>query len=119
MTHKRDDFVGEFEEWDDGEYVDGIGKSLMIKGVGKVAWTFKGDNGTYRTLLVPCYYVPSLDSWIASIRTVLEEYPKETITIKGKQLIMSGSEGVPSITVNYCNGLPYADYDEMIKPKVF
>ena len=106
VTHRRDDFVGEFIELDGSQTIDGLGKTLAIKGQGYVAWTFKAETGTYRTLKLPCYYVPSVNTRIASIEKVLEAYPDETISITSKTLTLSGANGNPSIVIKLRRGLP-------------
>ena len=89
--------------------VDGIGKGLQIEGKGKVAWTFVSDNGSYQTLLLPCYYIPTSNTRIASISEILKAYPKESITIQNNTLKILGYKKLPSITVDYCNvsNLPF------------
>ena len=59
VTNRRDDFVGPYHVGDGTQVIDGIGKGLRIQGRGHVAWTFKADNGMYRTIKVPCFYVPT------------------------------------------------------------
>ena len=101
ITNNRDDFSGKFRPINDNLHVDGIGKGLKIHGIGHVAWTFVAKNGTYRTLRLPCYYVPSANCRIASIQKILKEYPRETVTIGQDALELSGSEEVPGIRVPF------------------
>jgi hypothetical protein len=76
VTHRRDDFVGEYTKLTHGPIVDGIGKGLKIVGQGNVAWTFMDEDNMYRTLKLPCYYVPSSQTWIASIGHFLGRSPR-------------------------------------------
>ena len=109
VTNRRDDFVGAYHRSKHRSMVDGIGKGLQIEGKGKVAWTFIADNGSYRTLLLPCYYIPTSNTRIASISEILRAYPKESITIQNNTLKISGYKKLPSITVDYCSvsNLPF------------
>jgi hypothetical protein len=83
------------------DQVDGIGKGLKIEGRGQVKWTLKCDNGQYRSLYLPAYYVPSVTTRIASTQVILEQYPNETIVMDNEKLVMSGTDKLPSITVPY------------------
>ena len=75
--------------------LDGIGKRLAIKGEGVVAWTSKADNGMYRTLKVPCYYV--------SLRKLIQAYPGEQVSMNATSLKLAGNNNnIPSITIDYC-----------------
>ena len=47
--------------------MEGIGSAEDVKGKGIVAWTFVAENGMYRTLKLPCYYVPTVKERIASL----------------------------------------------------
>ena len=103
VTNRRSDFVGPFHKTDGSQIVDGIGKGLKVEGKGYVAWTFRADNGMYRTIKVPCFYVPSGNSQIASVQeVVLKAYPKEQVTMNGDSLTLSGHGKVPSLTVPCC-----------------
>jgi len=118
VSNNPEDFVGKIKPVH-GESVDGIGKALSIEGQGKVAWTFVAANGMYRTLLVPCFYIPSANTRIASLRTILKAYPNETITMDGTSLSLSGHKKTPGITVpfNHQNGLPFGDLQpNLLKP---
>ena len=125
VSNRREDFVGEFHESNGKQLIDGIGKGLRIEGRGKVAWTFIAKNGMYRTLLLPCYYVPTANARIASTQVIIEKYPKETVTITGKGLKVSGYGKVPGIDVQFCavTKLPIGNtttkYDQQGKPMIF
>ena len=103
ITNRKEDFVGPFVNRK-GETIDGIGKGLAIHGAGHVAWTFVASNGAYRTLKLPCYYVPSSNARIAATGRIMEVYPQETISIDGKSLTLSGDpqNNRPAISVPYC-----------------
>ena len=110
VTNRRNDFIGEFHIGSKGQLVDGIGKGLMIEGHGRVAWTFKANNDMYRTVVVPCYYIPTSNTRIASLQEILKAYPKETVSMNEHALTLSGYDSVPAITVPYCSSsnLPMA-----------
>ena len=103
ISNNRNNFVGTFTPMECGA-VDGIGKGLTIAGKRQVAWTFRGDNGMYRTLKLLCYHTPSSNTRIASVGVVLKTYPSENINITQDSLVLSGNsfEQQPSITVAYC-----------------
>ena len=110
ITNRKEDFCGHFETTRTNQVIDGIGKGLQIAGKGTVTWTFKADNGMYRTLKVPCYYVPSSNSRIASLQVILKEYPNESAVMDGTHLRLTGDETTPPITIPYCakSNLPFA-----------
>jgi len=64
---------------------------IKICGKGYVLWTFADDNGMYRSLKLPCYYVPTSNTRIASIQELLKTYPNETVTMTDRSLRLSGS----------------------------
>ena len=68
ITNHKADFAGDFTNEVSTQVVDGIGKGLKIEGAGTVAWTFKDTNGMYHTLCLPCYYVNSSNTCIASLQ---------------------------------------------------
>ena len=68
ITNNKEDFVGELHSVK-GESVDGIGKTLTIEGKEKIAWTFEAINGTYRTIIVPGFYIPTANARVASLRS--------------------------------------------------
>lgn len=79
ITNKRSDFVGPFHKSEVHQTVDGLGKGLNITGKGTVAWTFKADDGMYRTLKLPCFLVPTASTRIALIQEILKCYPNEEV----------------------------------------
>ena len=81
ITNRMDDFAGDYDDNITDKVIDGIGKGLKVEGAGTVAWTFEANNGLYRTLRLPCYYVPSTNTRIASLQRVLEAYPNEQFTM--------------------------------------
>ena len=99
LTNKRSDFCGEIVEAGPSDKIDGIGKGLSIKGYGTVAWTFTADNGMYRTLRLPCYYVPSIHQRVASLQVIMDIYDCESIRMTSTQMCLSGSENDPPMTV--------------------
>ncbi len=101
VSNRKEDFVGEFYPLSGNHLVDGLGKGLKIEGKGNVAWTFKSDDGMYRTLKVPCYYVPSACTRIASTQEILKSNPKEVITMTDTGMTLSGWETTPSLTIPY------------------
>lgn len=103
ITNAQTDFVGEFDSNSQGA-VEGIGKGLAIRGKGHVQWTFKSDTGMYRSLKLPCFYVPSCETRIASVPVIMENYPNEEIVITKHGLVLSGEEraGIPALTVPFC-----------------
>jgi transposase InsO family protein len=105
LTHNKEDFVGPYAASDDGQMIDGIGKSIKIEGRGTVAWTFMGINGMYRTLKLPCYYVPTSHSRIASIKCIMDCYPGEYIRITPTEMILSGNqqENLAGIKITFCD----------------
>ena len=120
VTNRRSDFVGRFKTCNGNQLVDGIGKGLQIKGEGKVAWTFEAEDGTYRTLLLPCYYIPTCTTRIASIQVILKTYPKETVKMSRDSLTLSGHGSSPAITVTFCetSNLPFGLTATNPNPKV-
>ena len=120
VTNRKEDFVGECTHSHQNEVVDGIGKGLKIEGAGKVAWTFNADNGMHRTIVVPCYYIPSAHTRIASVQVVLGEHPRETVSMSNDKLTLSGFGHHPAITVPHCpaSNLPMAE-TLPVKLKVF
>ena len=110
VTNDYDDFVSGFKPVHGDQIVDGIGKGLRIAGTGTVAWTFVADNNMYRTLRVPCYYVPTATTRIASVQEILKAYPNETVNMNRNHLTLSGDKRQPPITVPYCpmSNLPMA-----------
>ena len=120
VTNRQDDFAGQFETLPGNAVVDGIGKGLNIMGKGTVAWTFKATNGMYRTLRLPCYYVPSSNIRIASTRVILDTYPGETLLLKSDGLTLSGKDGVAPIQVPYCGSskLPLGQTHDA-RPRVY
>ena len=103
VTNHQSDFTSTITKHITNRCVDGIGKGLKIDGTGVVSWTFKADNGMYRTLRLPCYYVPSSNTRIASLQTVLEAYPNETFSMNQNHLTLSGHGKTPSITIAVCS----------------
>jgi hypothetical protein len=114
ITPSRSDFVGKYQTINDGPEVEGIGQGLQIQGTGTVAWTFKSETGMYRTLKLPCYYVPDSENRIASVKKILEQYPKERVTIANDGLVLSGHGQTPGIRVPFCSksALPLAQIQE-------
>ena len=82
ITPHKGDFKGHLEAVQDNTIIDGIGKGLHIKGKGHVTWTFKADNGMYRTLKLPGYYVLGANMRIASVQEVLRAYPGEEVPMR-------------------------------------
>ena len=109
ITNRKEDFLGGFKPSNGKHLVDGIGKGLVIKGSGRVAWTFGADDGSSRTLTLPCYYIPTANSRIASIQEILNTYPKESISMDASKLTLSGHGKYPSITIPLCavSNLPF------------
>jgi transposase InsO family protein len=105
LSHRKDDFVGPYAPSTDGQMIDGIGKSIKIEGRGTVAWTFMGINGMYRTLKLPCYYVPTSHSRIASIKCIMDCYPGEYIRITPTEMTLSGNqrENLAGIKISFCD----------------
>ncbi len=101
VSNQKEDFVGEFHPLNGNQLVDGLGKGLKIEGKGNVAWTFKSDDGMYRTIKVPCYYVPTSCTRIASTQEVLKANPKEVITMTDTGMTLSGWDTTPSLTIPY------------------
>ena len=110
ITNRKSDFVGDLNQDIPTRVVDGIGKGLKVEGTGTVSWTFAANGGTYRTLLLPCHYVPSSTTRIASLQRILEKHPKETFIMKNNHLILSGHGKAPKLTVQLCSrtNLPVA-----------
>ena len=110
ITNQREDFNGHFEPIKGNQVIDGIGKGLKIDGQGTVTWTFKADNGMYRTLKLPCYFVPSSNTRIASLQVIMKVYPEESAVMDGTHLRLTGNGSNPSITIPYCSksNLPIA-----------
>ena len=111
ITNCLTDFVGPITKQGINASVDGLDKALKIEGEGNVGWTFIANNGMYRTIKVPCYYVPKCATRIASTSRVLQAYPKEHFLIKDNKLMLSGHKNTPGITVSLCpdTGLPFAE----------
>ena len=108
-TFDKADFVSDIEDVPANSTVEGIGSGVKIEGRGIVAWTFVAENGMYRTLRLPCYYIPTVTQRIASLSSVMDSYPEESIVMSGGKMIMSGSKSVPrlSVEMNHLN-LPLA-----------
>ena len=122
VTNQRDDFVAGFTPSDGNGMVDGIGKALSIKGQGQVAWTFKADNGMYRTLVLPAYYIPTSNARIASLQVILQTYSGEFVSMTADELTLSGDQSVPSLTIPISSksNLPLAQLHSVDnKAKVF
>ena len=102
ITHAKEDFIRDYEDLDDGPEVQGIGKGLKIKGVGTITWTFIAENGIYRKLKLPCYYVPECTTRIASVKRILEAYPREEVRITSTGLVLVGYGNEPAISVPFC-----------------
>ena len=102
ITNRRSDFASDFSTAGSDRVVDGIGKGLKIEGSGTVAWTFQADDGMYRTLRLPCFFVPSSNTRIASLQQILETYPKESFSMNSNCLVLSGHDQVPALTVPVC-----------------
>jgi len=111
ITNHKDDFTGQFETISANSIVDGIGKGLTIKGKGTVAWTFKASNGMYRTLRLPCCYVPTSNMRIASTQVILKAYPKENLNLNRSEMVISGAGQIPPIRIPYSptSNLPLAE----------
>ena len=107
----KEDFVGEYIDCSKEHSVNGIGKMLNVVGRGHVAWTFEAENGTYRTIKVPCYHVPSSEIRILASNELLKAYPDETITITRDALTLNGTDDLPKLVINYCpsTSLPFAE----------
>ena len=86
IMNSKSNFTGNISDSHANRIVDGIGKGLKVEGSGTVAWTFKADGGMYRTLRLPCFYVPGSNTRIASLQCILEAYPKETFTMNARQV---------------------------------
>ena len=116
ITNRRDDFTGDFSTESPTSLIDGIGKGLAVKGTGTVAWTFKADNGMYRTLRLRCYYVPSANQRICSLQMVLEKYINEEFTMDREGLHLSGDLTHPPLTIKATgpNKLPLAFTEDFI-----
>ena len=99
VTNAKSDFTEDFSTEVTNRVVDGIGKGLKIEGSGTVAWTFVADNGMYRTLRLPCYYIPTANTQIALLQRILEAYPKETFSMNQDSLTLSGHNNVPPVTL--------------------
>ena len=103
ISNNADDFQGTLDLYEDSSHVEGISsQGLLIEGDGLVYWDFEADDGTTRTLVLPCYYVPSTNACIASTDVVLEQYPSEEFRIKQDSLTLSGDDVEPPITVPIC-----------------
>ena len=99
LTNSKADFCGDFEHSSSSQTIEGIGKGLCIKGHGTVAWTFLADNGMYRTLTLPCYYVPSIQQRVASLQVIMDVYHEESIKMTSSKMTLSGSGKNPPMTV--------------------
>ena len=110
ITNRKADFSSDFKWQVATRVIDGIGKGLKIEGHGTVAWTFKADDGMYRTLRLPCFFVPSTNTRIASLQQILTAYPKEQFHMDRQGLTLSGDGSVPSLTIPMCTNsrLPVA-----------
>lgn len=104
ITNDKTDFVGHVDDYTEHPPVSGIGRALHAKAYGRVAWTFKSDQDSPRTLLLPCYYIPTASGCIASTGRILEEYPNEVIEITPSGLKLTGTASDPSITVQTTSG---------------
>ena len=102
ITNCIDDYKHTFIPLHGTHNIDGLGKGLHIAGKGFVTWTFKAEDGSYRDMMIPCYYVPSCHARILSTQTFLRYYPKETISMNNRNLRLSGDEYNQPITVPYC-----------------
>ena len=101
ITNVRDNFL-DFEPLQGTQQIDEIGKGLKIAGRGHVLWAFEADDGMYRALKLPCYFVPSSNTRIASIQEILKAYPKESVTMSKDHMRLPGYDDTPSLTIPYC-----------------
>ena len=99
LTNRRDDFSSDFIQHSPTNTIDGIGKGLDVKGYGTMAWTFKSEDGMYRTLRLPCYYVPTVNHRIALLQCILEAYDDKVITMTRTSMILSGTDSVPPLSI--------------------
>ena len=81
--------------------VENTEAGIKICGKGYVLWTFADDNGMYRSLKLPCYYIPTSNTRIASIQELLKTYPNETVTMTDRSLRLSGNQDTAPMTIKY------------------
>ena len=99
VTGKREDFLDDYVELTSPGQLGNLGKMIEVVGYGTVAWTIKADDGKTRTLELRCLHVPSAHMRIASTQDILKSYPDETITARANEVVLSGSEYTPAVTV--------------------
>ena len=114
VTFCEEDFVGEIVRPNMLVRLTGLAKGLKIKGKGKVRWSFEDDDGNIRHLLLDAYLVPEATMRLIGTKSLLEQYPGETITMNGDCLMFSGipsdpTKGPIKVPYNPRNKLPIAD----------
>ena len=97
LSPSRADFVGPLEPSSLLRRVQGIGKSVAIKGEGHVAWSFLDTAGQLRTLKVPAYYVPGATARLLGTSSLLQTYPNETITVEADHMALSAKKGTKKL----------------------
>ena len=65
ISPSETDFVGPIHYYDSERLLGGMAGGMNIKGIGKVAWSFKTDNGIL-TVHSKCYLVPSANARLLS-----------------------------------------------------
>ena len=102
ITNDPTDFVSDYSAFTASRTIEGMGKALKADGHGHVAWSFKADDGSLRTLTLPAYLIQSAQQKIASTSQILHQYPDEKIEISQYKLKLYGSNKEPPITVKLC-----------------
>jgi hypothetical protein len=112
ISNNKDDFVGPIKRagWFNTK-LRGLAKGLNIAGIGTVEWTVVSDYGTYRTLRLPCFYVPNSPVRLLGTSSLLQTYKGETIELTDQAAYLSGIEGDetrPPVTafLNPSNNIP-------------
>ena len=113
VTPNKDDFVGKLLPPPHNN-TKGIGGPIEVTGCGRVAWTFRTENNTFRTLILPAVLVPSATQRLLSTSSLLNQYSAETISITSNGLQLSGScedgastQAIP-VSISSVNNLPTA-----------
>ena len=114
VTFCKDDFVGEIIRPNFLMTLTGLAKGMKILGQGKVRWSFEDTDGNIRHLLLDAYLVEEATMRLIGTKSLLEQYPGETITMTDSHLMLSGipsdpTKGPIKVPYNPRNKLPISE----------
>ena len=111
ISHDKADFVGPIRKVHNGAQLTGIVSGLKIEGIGTVNWSVIDVNGSIRSLLLPCYYVPRSNQRLLSTAAFSEKYPNNKIIIGSPNWSIEANpnnakESGIDVYLNQLNNLP-------------